>query len=139
MQCFMWHTLRSEVKHREQQSPLQHMETKQPTAVFKKSPGRLGQLDEKIPILTHSVCFLGDGEIQKNPKHITKTQTKPNQTHKTQGSPHTFGLQTFERLRSSFIALTYSAWILRAGTTKSPSALLMATRSAISMMPRLMP
>lgn len=51
----------------------------------------------------------------------------------------TFGLQTPERLRSNFSALTYSACILRAGTIKSPSDLVIATRSAISTIPLLMP
>lgn len=51
----------------------------------------------------------------------------------------TFGFQTCERLRSNFSALTYSACILRAGTIKSPSDLVTATRSAISIIPLLIP
>lgn len=56
---------------------------------FYKSPGRLGQLDEKKPILTHSALFLGEKK-PKNPKHTTKTQTKPNQTQRAPQSTGKF-------------------------------------------------
>ncbi|KAG9344039.1 hypothetical protein JZ751_012515 [Albula glossodonta] len=51
----------------------------------------------------------------------------------------TFGVHDLDFFRRSFKALVYSACILRAGTSKSPSALVTTTKSAISMMPLLIP
>lgn len=52
---------------------------------------------------------------------------------------HTFGFQDLDCLLSSLSALVYSAWILLAGTTRSPSDFVTTTKSALSIMPRLMP
>lgn len=52
---------------------------------------------------------------------------------------HTFGFQTLDFFRSNFRALVYSACILRAGTTSSPSDFVTTTKSAISMIPLLIP
>lgn len=52
---------------------------------------------------------------------------------------HTLGFQDLDCLLSSLSALVYSAWILLAGTTRSPSDFVTTTNSALSIMPLLMP
>lgn len=54
-------------------------------------------------------------------------------------SKHTLVFQDLVLLLSSLSALVYSVWILLAGTTRSPSDFVTTTRSALSMMPLLMP
>lgn len=57
----------------------------------------------------------------------------------THTEAHTFGFQDLDCLLSSLRALVYSAWILLAGTTRSPSDFVTTTKSALSMIPLLMP
>lgn len=60
-------------------------------------------------------------------------------TRNTHTQTHTLGFQDLDCLLSSLSALVYSAWILLAGTMRSPSDLVTTTKSALSMMPLLMP
>lgn len=59
--------------------------------------------------------------------------------NQTRAETRTLGFQDLACLLSSLSALVYSAWILLAGTTRSPSDLVTTTKSALSMMPLLMP
>lgn len=66
--------------------------------------------------------------------HCLHTHTQIHRTH-----TQTLGFQDLDCLLSSLSALVYSVWILLAGTTRSPSDFVTTTKSALSMMPLLIP
>jgi len=80
------------------------------------------------------------GQMVGSPTHCTTSGHTHTHTQAVSYThAHTLGFQDLDCLLSSLRALVYSAWILRAGTTRSPSDFVTTTKSALSMMPLLIP